>query len=45
MSEQPGPTAGQLNLDESTAFGARAAQHLRADPVVWLTTVTDRDHT
>src|SRR3954466_1632758 len=27
-------------IDESTAFGARAARHLREDPVVWLTTVT-----
>jgi PPOX class probable F420-dependent enzyme len=27
-------------IDESTEFGARAAQHLREDVVVWLTTVT-----
>src|SRR3954454_547233 len=27
-------------IDESTDFGARAARHLREDPVVWLTTVT-----
>ena len=26
-------------IDESTEFGARAARHLRTDPVVWLTTV------
>ena len=26
-------------IDESTEFGARAARHLREDPVVWLTTV------
>jgi PPOX class probable F420-dependent enzyme len=29
-----------LILDESTAFGARAAEHLRSDVVVWLTTVS-----
>jgi PPOX class probable F420-dependent enzyme len=27
-------------IDESTEFGARVARHLRADVVVWLTTVT-----
>ncbi len=27
-------------IDESTEFGARAAQHLREEIVVWLTTVT-----
>jgi len=27
-------------IDESTAFGARAARHLREEIVVWLTTVT-----
>jgi PPOX class probable F420-dependent enzyme len=27
-------------IDESTEFGARAAGHLRADRIVWLTTVT-----
>ncbi|WP_088317198.1 TIGR03667 family PPOX class F420-dependent oxidoreductase [Kineosporia sp. R_H_3] len=29
-----------FTIDESTEFGARAARHLREDPVVWLTTVT-----
>lgn len=29
-----------LAIDESTDFGARVARHLRADVVVWLTTVT-----
>ncbi len=29
-----------LTIDESTPFGARAARHLREDPVVWLTTVS-----
>jgi PPOX class probable F420-dependent enzyme len=28
-----------LSIDESTDFGARAARHLREDPVIWLTTV------
>lgn len=28
-----------IEIDESTEFGARAAEHLRADIVVWLTTV------
>ena len=28
-----------FTIDESTEFGARAARHLREDPVVWLTTV------
>jgi PPOX class probable F420-dependent enzyme len=27
-------------IDESTEFGARVARHLRADVVVWLTTVS-----
>jgi PPOX class probable F420-dependent enzyme len=27
-------------IDERSAFGARAARHLREDVVVWLTTVT-----
>jgi PPOX class probable F420-dependent enzyme len=27
-------------IDESTEFGARVAQHLRHETVVWLTTVT-----
>ncbi len=27
-------------IDESSAFGARAAQHLREEIVVWMTTVT-----
>lgn len=27
-------------IDQSTEFGARAAQHLREEVVVWLTTVT-----
>jgi len=27
-------------IDESTEFGARVAQHLREEMVVWLTTVT-----
>ena len=35
----PGMTPA-FTIDESTAFGARAARHLREDPVVWLTTVT-----
>ena len=29
-------------IDESTGFGARAAAHLRDDPVVWLTSVNER---
>lgn len=28
-----------LTIDENDAFGARAAAHLRDDPVAWLTTV------
>ena len=28
-----------LTIDEGTEFGARAARHLRADRIVWLTTV------
>jgi PPOX class probable F420-dependent enzyme len=31
--------ASGFTIDESTAFGARAARHLREDLVVWLTTV------
>ena len=27
-------------IDESTAFGARVAEHLRTEIVVWMTTVT-----
>ena len=27
-------------IDETSAFGARAARHLREEVVVWLTTVT-----
>jgi len=27
-------------IDETTAFGERAAGHLRDEPVVWMTTVT-----
>jgi PPOX class probable F420-dependent enzyme len=27
-------------IDESTAFGARVAEHLRSEIVVWMTTVT-----
>jgi PPOX class probable F420-dependent enzyme len=30
---------GVLQIDEGGEFGARAARHLREDPVVWLTTV------
>jgi PPOX class probable F420-dependent enzyme len=29
-------------IDQSTQFGRRVAEHLREDPVVWLTTVTPR---
>jgi len=28
-----------LAIDQSSDFGARAARHLREDPVIWLTTV------
>lgn len=28
-----------LTIDENDSFGARAAAHLREDPVAWLTTV------
>ena len=31
---------GVLQIDEDGEFGARAARHLREDPVVWLTTVS-----
>ncbi len=31
---------GGLRIDEDGEFGARAAHHLRTDPVVWLTTVS-----
>jgi PPOX class probable F420-dependent enzyme len=31
----------ELRIDEGTELGARAARHLREDPVVWLTTVGD----
>lgn len=31
--------SGMLTIDESSEFGARAARHLREDPVVWFTTV------
>lgn len=33
-------TTPAFSLDEGTPFGARAARHLREDPVVWMTTVT-----
>jgi PPOX class probable F420-dependent enzyme len=32
-------TGGHFRIDESAAFGSRAAQHLREDQVVWFTTV------
>src|SRR5690242_20069743 len=38
MSDSAASASG-FTLDESSAFGARVAQHLREDPVVWLTTV------
>jgi PPOX class probable F420-dependent enzyme len=31
---------GMTLIDESSEFGARAAAHLREDPIVWLTTVS-----
>lgn len=41
MTEAAGATpVGGLQIDESSAFGARAAGHLRGDIVVWLTTVS-----
>jgi PPOX class probable F420-dependent enzyme len=40
MSEQPSSTSDQFSIDTSTDFGARAARHLREDPVAWLTTVS-----
>lgn len=41
MTEAAGAMpVGGLQIDESSAFGARAAGHLRGDPVVWLTTVS-----
>ena len=30
----------RFTIDESTEFGARAARHLREDPLVWFTTVS-----
>ena len=40
MNEPAGAVqAGVLRIDEGGEFGARAARHLREDPVVWLTTV------
>jgi PPOX class probable F420-dependent enzyme len=39
MSEQT-ESSGGFSIDESSDFGARAAGHLREDPVVWLTTVS-----
>lgn len=36
------PAYDRLVIDESTDFGARAAQHLRDETVVWLTTVSRR---
>ena len=43
MTEPSAPAGpGLLAIDQSTAFGARAARHLREDPVVWLTTVSPR---
>lgn len=40
MTEPNTPVAARLlTLDESSEFGARAARHLRDDPVVWLITV------
>jgi PPOX class probable F420-dependent enzyme len=38
-SRAPGPAGGRLLIDPASPFGARAAAHLRDDPVVWLTTV------
>lgn len=35
----PGSTTGGFRIDEASEFGARAARHLREDPVVWMTTV------
>lgn len=32
--------ASEFRIDESSDFGARAARHLREDPVVWFTTVS-----
>ena len=41
MTEPTAPAGpGPLTIDESSQFGARAARHLREDPVVWLTTVS-----
>ena len=40
MTEPSTPGTGRLlTLDEGSEFGARAARHLREDPVLWLTTV------
>jgi PPOX class probable F420-dependent enzyme len=40
MTEPTNPVAAdQFSIDASSDFGARAAKHLREDPVVWLTTV------
>ena len=40
MTEPSIPGTGRLlTLDEGSEFGARAARHLREDPVLWLTTV------
>lgn len=40
MTEPSTPGTGRLlTLDEGSEFGARAARHLRDDPVLWLTTV------
>jgi PPOX class probable F420-dependent enzyme len=38
QAAQTSPSGG-LRIDEGGQFGARAARHLRDDPVVWLTTV------
>jgi PPOX class probable F420-dependent enzyme len=46
MPQPGGPGPGRsrslvpLSTDEGTHFGARAARHLREDPVIWLTTVS-----
>jgi PPOX class probable F420-dependent enzyme len=41
MTEPTAPAgSGLQTIDESSEFGARAARHLREDPVVWLTTVS-----
>ena len=41
MTEAAGAMpVGGLQIDESSAFGARSAGHLRGDIVVWLTTVS-----